>query len=137
MSAPVAVRTSRTRAEPTRSGPSSGKPATAAPSERLRSGPRVNAGAGRPGTESTARSRRGSKRTTRASYERPVPRIRTRSDDTPATTWALVTTRSGATTQPLPSCPRLHDSATPVILTIDPAAPARPESDGDRLAEGG
>ena len=44
----------------------------------------------------------------------------------PATTWALVTTRPGATTQPLPSCERLHERATPVILTIEAAAARTP-----------
>ena len=41
---------------------------------------------------------------------------------TPATTWALVTTRSGATTKPLPSWPRPQVRASPVILTMLRAA---------------
>ena len=44
----------------------------------------------------------------------------------PATTWALVTTRPGASTQPLPSWPRLQAAATPVTLTTERAAPATP-----------
>ena len=51
-----------------------------------------------------------------------MPWMRRVARSIPATTWALVTTRSRATTQPLPSCPRLQEVATPVILTIDPAA---------------
>ena len=55
-----------------------------------------------------------------------MPWTRTRGDAIPATTCALVTTRPGETTQPLPSWPRLQAAATPVILTTDAPAAATP-----------
>ena len=68
----------------------------------------------------------GSNRTTRPAYEGPVPCTRRVTVRIPATTWALVTTRPGETTQPLPSWPRLQASATPVILMTESAAASTP-----------
>ncbi len=44
----------------------------------------------------------------------------------PATTWALVTTRCGDITQPLPSCSRRHTGASPTTLTIESRAATTP-----------
>ena len=71
----------------------------------------VSGGAPRPATRSTATSSRASKATTAASRNSPSPRS-TRASFIPATTWAFVTTRFGAATQPEPSMPRPH--AVPV-----------------------
>ena len=51
-------------------------------------------------------SLRGSNTSTRAGWPGPTPSIWIRVSASPATTCALVITRSGATTQPLPSTPR-------------------------------
>ena len=117
MSSPLARMTERTRAAPAWNGPLFGKPATTALSPRSSCLPQRSAGAGRPGTSSTATSRRGSKATTVASYRRPLPPICTEGRRTPATTCALVTTLPGATTAPLPSWPR-SQLADPVIFTM-------------------
>ena len=80
-----ARRRCRRRGRPGRCGPARRPAGTARPAgsrRRRRRRPGTAAaqgsgGAARPGTASTARSRRGSKTTTRASYERPVPCTRT------------------------------------------------------------
>src|SRR5438128_653676 len=67
----------------------------------------ASAGALRPGTRRTARSLCGSKTTACAGRLSPES-VRTVVSDSPATTCAAVTTRSGLATQPLPSTPRPH-----------------------------
>ena len=73
------------------------------------------------GTCSRARSRLASKATTVALSRRPSLRS-TVVERSPATTCALVTTRSSATTKPDPSCMRWQ--ATPSTLTTDAATRA-------------
>ncbi len=131
--------TCRTRAASSRNGPSSGNPATTASAPRARSVPSGSAGAFRPGTEMTARSRWGSKTTTEPCNAGPVPLTRTVTSSMPATTCALVTTRPGARTQPLPSWPRRQAAATPVTLTSEAwaattPAPPRTADDGGSTA---
>ena len=81
-----------------------------------------SAGRSNPETATRARSRFGSNATTVPPKRLPSSRI-TVVSSSPATTWALVTTRSSATTNPVPSCTRLH--AAPSILVTDRATARR------------
>ena len=87
----------------------------------------------RPGTRSTARSRAGSNTCTVAFSWRPSGRM-TVGRSTPATTWALVTTVSASTVNPLPESTRLH--ARPLSLTVEAATRAW-TSGGSTEASGG
>src|SRR3712207_1728592 len=73
---------------------------------------------GRPGTASTATSTSSSTKTGTASYSSPS--ATTVGSVTPASTWALVMTRSAAYTKPEPSICREQDGAMPWIFTTDP-----------------
>ena len=71
-------------------------------------------------------SSRGSKSTASAGSPGGRPPTWTAVSLSPATTCALVTTRPGATTQPLPSIPRPH--AVPTTRTTLPAAERTPRA---------
>ena len=83
---------------------------------------KVNAGAFRSGTSSTARSRC-------ESYNITVPVTTSPPTSTPAlvdpaTTWALVITRPGPMTNPVPSIRREHVSEIALTLTMEACAAA-------------
>src|ERR671920_1039340 len=73
---------------------------------------------GSPGTASTATSVSSSTYTGTASYSSPS--AVTTGSLTPASTCALVITRSRAYTKPEPSICREHDGATPLTCTTEP-----------------
>src|SRR3712207_1306463 len=79
---------------------------------------KVSGTCGSPGTASTATSVSSSTWTGVASYSSPS--AVTTGSLTPASTWALVITRSWAKTNPEPSICREQDGATPLIRTTEP-----------------
>src|SRR5690606_2082466 len=97
--------------------------------------PSVNGGRLSPGTLRTARSASGLNDTTLAASGSLSGYVITGSL-TPATTCALVITRSGETTKPEPVMMRSHDSARPVILMTLPAAARTSGSRCSRLFGG-
>src|SRR5919199_4012759 len=84
-------------------------------------GARLSGASPRPGTARTARSRSGSKTCTWAGSVLPSGR-RTVVFAVPATTWALVTTVSGAAANPLPVSRK--PQAVPLTRTVDAVTPA-------------
>ncbi len=135
MSRPCASKAAITPAASTVNGPPPGKPSTAPWVPRpTGAGSRRSVGAFSPSTRSTARSNDGSNSTT--SVARTVVPTCTRGWAMPATTWALVTTRPGAATNPDPSWRTPHPY--PSTLTVDRpggqggAAQLRVRRQGDR-----
>src|SRR5215217_1440965 len=100
-------------------GPFSGNPRIATGS-LFRGSARERGGSLRSLTRSAATSFFSSKTTTLAGRGMPAPSGWTWVTTSPATTWALVTTMSGAATQPVPSMP--IPQATPVTRTTREAA---------------
>src|SRR5450759_2042940 len=99
-------------------GPFLGYPAASAPVPAgWTAFDRCRGGAARSGTSRMATSTAGSNRTTRAGGRGPLPSTGTVGQDTPATTWALVSTRCGATTNPVPSCVMPQAGALPTMRT--------------------
>ena len=138
MSSPRAVMTSRTRAASSRYGPFSGKPATTgvvAPAQvaARSSGGRVEPAHVEHG-EVADRVEDHDRSPTAGHRGRPT---RTVGGRTPATTCALVTTTPSASTQPLPSCEREQDSASPGDLDDAAAPPAAPRRVWPPEASGG
>src|SRR6478609_1912461 len=121
MSGPRRSKSARMRAARTVNGPSNGYPATMASApDSAASGAKRSAGRPRSSTCSTATSVRGSYSTTVAALASPSTSTVVLFD--PATTCALVSTRSGAMTKPLPSSCLLQDSASALTFTIDGSA---------------
>src|SRR6266550_776680 len=131
MSVPAALTVSAIRAGAIRSGPPPGWPNTApvVPSPPSANG---NANSRRLRTRSTARSRSGSNATTVADRRRPSF-VSTSVRGSPATTWALVTTRLAPATNPLPAW--IWSQAWPWILSTD--AETRAATSGATALVGG